>query len=600
MEIALVIVILGMAVYFFATERFPVDLVAMMILAALLVIGVLGEWTDWIDARRWITPQDGISGFSNAATVTVGAMFVLSAGLEKTGSLGAVGALLIRIGGRESALLLVLMAVIGVISAFVNNTAAVAVFLPLVLAVCARHKVSPSKLLIPLSFASQFGGVCTLIGTSTNLLVNSISIEAGHGAFRMFEFSKLGLILFGVGALYFFLVGRRLLPARQAGRLVETYGLGKYITELRVLPDSPLIGKTVRKRELAKNHDVMVLELLRDKRMIWSPLNEPLRAGDILLVRGAIGSLMNLKTATGLEIEPEFKLQDSTLQEEDLTLVEALVAPQSRLVGRTLVETDFRRYYRTIVLAVQRRGRPIREKLSRVRLRIGDALLLQGRKEEMERLRRDRNFIVLEEVERPTVRRKKVPFALAIIGAVVGLAALNVMPILVSAILGCVAMVVTRCITLEEAYAAIDWKVIFLLAGVLPLGLAMENSGAAQWISQHSVELTGRYGPTAVLGALFVLTTALTAVMSNNATAVLLAPIAISTALDLGVSAKPFLMAVMFAASTCFATPIGYQTNVMVYNPGGYRFADFMKVGIPLNILFCVISVYFIPRFWPY
>jgi di/tricarboxylate transporter len=329
-------------------------------------------------------------------------------------------------------------------------------------------------------------------------------------------------------------------------------------------------------------------------------MHESVQAGDVLLVRGGARELIDAKTAWKLELEPEFKLKDEALEAKDLQLAEVLIAPHSNLIDRTLAEVDFRRRHDAIVLAIQARQQTVREKLNRVRLQFGDALLLLGPKEDLARLRGDPNFLVLEQVEEPSLRRAKIPLALAIIAAVVALAAFNVMPILVSSIAGCIALVVSRCLTLEEAYSAIDWKVIFLLAGVLPLGLAMEKSGAAQLMAQATLGLAGPLGPVVVLGVLYLLTAVLTEFMSNNATAVLMAPIAISTAAAIGVDAKPLLMAVCFAASTSFATPVGYQTNTMVLHPGGYHYADFLRIGIPLNLIFWVLAVYFIPRFWPF
>jgi len=587
MEIALVLAILVGAVALFATEKLPVDQVALLVLAALLLFGL-------------VTPAEGISGLSNPATVTVAAMFVLSAGLQKTGAVSALGALLVRWGGNHFLLLALLMGGIGLVSAFINNTAAVAVFLPLVLTTAAARKVSSSKLLIPLSYASQFGGVCTLIGTSTNLLVSAIAERSGVGAFSMFEFAGLGLIMFAAGTVYLLLLSRWLLPDRRGAQLTQNYQLGEYITELRVTKESPFIGQTVLDTKLGESQDTTVLELIRGERKVWSPLREPLQAGDILLVRGKVKDLVALRNTTGLEIEPEFKLKDEALEEGDLDLVEALVAPHSRLAGHTLSGLDFHWRYKAIVLAVQRRGQLLREKLANVRLRFGDALLLLGPKEEIARLRADDNLIVLEERRDVPLHARKAPLALAIIAGVVILAALNIQPILVTAILGCAALTVAGCLRLEDAYRAVDWKVIVLLAGVLPLGIALEKSGAAQLIADTTIRLTKDAGPVVVLAALYLLTAVLTECMSNNAAAVLLAPIAITAATKLGVSPKPFLMAVTFAASTSFATPVGYQTNTMVYNAGGYRFTDFMKVGIPLNLIFWGLSVYFIPKFWPF
>lgn len=587
MEIVLVLGLLLTAVVLFATEKFPVDFVAVMLLGAMLALGL-------------VTPQEGISGFSNPATITVGAMFVLSAGLRKTGALDVLGRTLMRLGKRPSTLLLLVMLTVGAVSAFINNTAAVAVFLPLVLTLGRRREISPSRLLIPLSYASQFGGVCTLIGTSTNLLVSSISEERGRGAFSMFEFAPLGLIMLVAGTLYLLFLGRWVLPDRRTAQLTETYHLGDYIIELRVPAQSPLIGQTVATSVLGESHAATVLEILREKEKLWRPLHEPIRADDVLLVSGKLDELMELRDAAKLVIDPRFKLKDEMLRTDDVTLVEALVAPRSRLIGNTLADLSFSRRYNALALAIQRRGQTLRAKLKDVHLQFGDALLLQAPKAEVERLRMDENFIVLSEVEEPSLRRGKAPVVMAIIGIAVGLAAFAVLPILVTALLGCVALVLTRCISLDEAYAAIDWKVIFLLAGILPLGIAMEKSGAAQLIAGHALGVVGPFGPIAILAVLYLLTAILTETMSNNAAAVLLAPIAFSTATSLGVDPKPFLIAVCFAASTSFATPVGYQTNTMVYNAGGYRFTDFMRAGIPLNLIFWGIAVYFIPKFWPF
>jgi di/tricarboxylate transporter len=599
-EILLVLLIIAGAVWLFVSEKFRADLVALMVLGALVVVGLFQHLVDWIRPEKWITPEEGISGFSNPATITVAAMFVLSAGLQKTGAVAFAARLLKRLVEFPTFLLLVMMLAVGVVSAFINNTAAVAVFLPLVLAACASGKVSASKLLIPLSFASQFGGVCTLIGTSSNLLVSSISERAGRGAFSMFEFAPLGVVMLGAGTVYLLLFSRWLLPNRRGAQLTENYQLGDYITELRVRPESKLVGQTVLASEFGRKEDVTVLEILRAGRTLFAPLHEPVREGDVLLVRGGARELMDAKTGWKLELEPEFQLKDEALEAKDLQLAEVLVAPRSNLIDRTLAGVEFRRRYNAIVLAIQARRQTVREKLNQARLGFGDALLLLGPKEDLARLRADPNFLVLEQVEEPALRRRKIPVAVAVIAAVVALAAFNVMPILVSSIVGCIALVVTRCLTLEEAYAAIDWKVIFLLAGVLPLGLAMEKSGAAQLLGQSTLGLAGAFGPVVVLAVLYLLTAVLTEFMSNNATAVLMAPIAISTAATLGVDVKPLLMAVCFAASTSFATPVGYQTNTMVFHPGGYRYTDFARIGIPLNLLFWALAVYFIPKFWPF
>jgi len=585
-EAVLVLAILVGAVALFISEKYPIDFVALLVLGALLLFGL-------------ITPQEGISGFSNPATVTVGAMFILSAGLQKTGATAAVGRLMVRFGRSYFTALVVIMGTITVISAFVNNTAAVAVFIPLVMIVANRRQIAASKLLIPLSYASQFGGVCTLIGTSTNLLVSSISDEAGYGAFSMFEFSRMGLILFVAGVLFFLLFGRWLLPERKAQELAVIYQLGEYITEMRVAENSPLVGKSVLESRLGQDHDVTVLRLLHVTKAVWAPLRQAVSGGDVLLVRGKIRELMRLRDSARLQLNAEFKLRDETLQTEDLRLVQALVAPGSNLVGQTLKELDFRKRYEALVLAIQRRGEPIQEKLNSIRFRLGDALLIQAHEDQIRKLRDDENLIVLDEVGGVPLKHKA-PLVFGILAAVVGLAALDILPILVTSIVGCVAMVLTRCLRLDEAYEAINWQVIFLLAGILPLGIAMQKSGAAGLIAERAVGMVGDMGPVAVLAVVYLMTSVMTDTMSNNAAAVLLAPIAISTAQQIGVDPRPFLMAITFAASTGFSTPVGYQTNTMIYNPGGYRYTDFLRTGVPLSILFWILSVIFIPRFWSF
>ncbi len=582
----LVLAILVGAVILFVSEKYPIDFVALLVLGTLLLLGL-------------VTPEEGISGFSNPATVTVAAMFVLSAGLQKTGATAAIGRLMVRFGRSYFSALVVIMGTITVISAFVNNTAAVAVFIPLVMIVANRRKIAASRLLIPLSYASQFGGVCTLVGTSTNLLVSAISDQAGYGAFSMFEFSRMGLVLFAGGVTFFLVLGRWLLPERKAQELAVTYQLGEYITEMRVGETSPLIGKSVLESRLGEDHDVTVLRLLHIKKAVWAPLRQALEGGDVLLVRGRLRELMRLRDSAKLELNVEFKLRDETLQTEDLRLVQALVAPGSELIGHTLREIDFRNRYKALVLAVQRRGETIRDKLNSVTLGLGDALLIQAHEAQIRELRSNENLIVLDEVPGVALRHKA-PLVLGILAAVVGLAALNILPILVTALLGCLAMVLTRCLRLEEAYHAVNWQVIFLLAGILPLGIAMQKSGAAGLIAGRAVGAVGDLGPVAVLAVVYLMTSVMTDTMSNNAAAVLLAPIAISTAEQIGVNPRPLLMAITFAASTGFSTPVGYQTNTMIYNPGGYKYTDFLRTGVPLSILFWILSVTFIPRFWSF
>ena len=586
-EMILTLLILLGAVVMFISEKLPMDMVALVVLGAVAVMGL-------------VSPREAVSGFGNPATVTVAAVFVLSAGLQRSGAVAALGRVLLRTGNSPTVLLVLIMVLVGTVSAFINNTAAVAVFLPLVISIGQRRNIPASRLLIPMSFAAQFGGVCTVIGTSTNLLVSSISEEAGYGAIGMFELGKLGLILSGAGIIYLLLVGRWLLPDRRGGELTEDYNLGGYITELRVMKGSNLVGKTVSESEFGKTQDVDVLELHRGDKRMWSPAHESLQEGDVLLVEGKIKDFMDAKDAAGLEIAPEFKLKDENLRAGERILVEGLISPKSPLIGKTLAAAHFKARYKVIVLALRRRNETLRAKIDTVPLRLGDELLLQGPADEIKKLRADEDFILTGEVEATPLLPVKVMVSAGILALVVGLAALKILPVVVAVMLGCLAMLATRCLSVEQAYEAIDWRVVILLGGVLPLGIAMKNSGLAALIAENTVRIAGPLGPYAVLAAFFLLTGALTECMSNNASAILLAPIAMSTAVAMGIDPKPLLLTVAFAASTSFATPVGYQTNMMIYSPGGYRFVDFMKIGIPLNLIFCALAVVFIPKFWPF
>lgn len=586
-EAILTLLVMAGAIALFVSEKLSVDIVAILALSALVLLGVVG-------------PDVAISGFANEATITVAAMFVLSAGLQRTGALKALGQLFARIRWPW-AFGLAVMLTIASISAFVNNTAAVAVFLPLVLAATAANGISPSKHLIPLSYAAQMGGVCTLVGTSTNLLVNSLAKDLGQPGFSLFEFTPLGVACAVAGIAYLMTVGRWLLPDRQvAGELTESYELGKYITELRVMAGSPLIGRSVASGRLAEKFGVYVLELHRGEEQVWAPRAELLREGDVLLARGDWSRLSELKDQMRLEIEPEFKLRDEQFRDGDQALVEVMVAPNSRFIGQTLRDLDFHWHYNATVLGMHRRGEVLREKLREVSLGVGDLLLLVAARDELPALRRNPNLVVVNEREDDSSSRRRAPLALLIMVAVIATAGLGLMPIVISALIGCVAMVVTRCLAPEEAYESVDWRIIVLLAGVLPLGIALQQSGAAELLASHTIGRMAGMDPVLVLAMVYLLALVLSELMSNAAAAVLLVPIAVSAANGMDISATPFLVAVTFAASTSFSTPVGYQTNTMVYSIGGYRFTDFMKVGIPLNLIFWLIGIVLIPMIWPF
>lgn len=591
-EIAIILGILAATVVLFITEKLRVDLVALLVMGVLIAIGVL-------------SPQEGVAGFANPATVTVGAMFVLSAGLQRTGAVNELGRTLVRItGSDETRLTAGFMGISATVSAFINNTAAVAVFLPLGLNVSREAGFSPSRLLMPISFAAMFGGVCTLIGTSTNILIAAIATEQQVATFGMFEFLPLGLIGVAVGTAYMLLIGRRLIPDREPIEpYIDRYNLRTYLTEVAILPDSPLVGQTVEDAQLGTKFDLTIIEIIRDRRDIRIPGRERrLLAGDHLLVHGNVKTIMELRDEEGWEL-----ISESDIREEDLigdrdsyVIAEAAIAPQSSLVGQTLRTSDFRRRYRAIVIGIERRGEPIREAITDVTLQPGDLLLLYGTGKNIDRLHSHTDFLMLVEVPSTRLRQERAPVAIGIVALVVLAAALEWIPIVGAAVLGCIVMIVAGVLTLEEAYEALDAQVLVMLAGILSLGTAMEKTGTAQYLADITVSFAGTYGPIALLAAFYAMTSLLTETMSNNATAVLMAPITISVAAGLGVDPKPFLVAVTFAASSSFMTPIGYQTNTMIYGPGGYRFFDFTRVGAPLNILFWIVATVMIPIIWPF
>jgi di/tricarboxylate transporter len=585
--LALAVVIATMLL--FLTGKFPVEVIALCVPVVLTVLGL-------------INPNQALHGFASPATATVGAMFVLSAGLVRTGLVQTFSRHLHRLAGKgESRLILVVCITIAALSAFLINTATVAIFIPVATVLAMRRKISASRVLMPLSFASQFGGVCTLIGTSTNILVNTIAVERGMRPFGLFEFAPLGITMSAVGIVYLIVVGRRLLPKRRTvAEQVDKYRLADYLTELKVGEKSPLIGKTWDKRRASRDTKVELIKVLRGDRPVSRPSRTKIKEGDILLIHGHVDKLLAMKEALGLGVQPHVAMNDNELSSERVGLIEVLISPQSILKGRTLQASGFLRRFQCVVLAVQRRGKILRDRLTEIRLESSDTLLLQVDKENVSRLLKSSDVIVTNELTELFLRKDRATIALIMFFLVLALTALHIVPLLIAALLGAVGMVLSRCLTIEEAYEAIDWRVIFLLGGIIPMGVALEQSGAALWLTQSILAPLVGSGPLVVLASLYLVTAIFTEVMSNNASAVILAPIALSLASSMHVDPRPFLVAITFAASTSFSTPIGYQTNTMVYAPGGYRFTDYTRAGGPLNLVFMAVAVVVIPMLWPF
>ncbi len=587
-QIVLTLGIIVVAVVLFATEKLRVDLIALMVLLALALSGLVG-------------PGEVFAGFASPAVVTVWAVYIVSGALFKTGVADILGERIIRLAGKsEPRLIAVIMLACGLMSAFMNNIGATAVLLPAVVGISRQAKVPLSKLLIPLSFSSLLGGNMTLIGTPPNVLASSLLTEQGLASFRFFDFFPTGLIVFGVGILYMVFIGRHLLPARQPVQEVQVANMREYVSEVRVSPDSTLADKSLLESRLGADYDLTVIAIIREDG-IRSELHPDTRleAGDLLLVEGTVEGLMGARDALGLVIEAERKLDLDQLDPEKAHVVEATLAPRSRMVNRTLRNMHFRDRYGFTALAIWRHGDVITRRLRDVRLRFGDALLLRGPRHRLPALQEGNDFLVLEPVMVQLRRRHKAPFAIGAMGLVLALVTLADFPIATAMVIGAVLTVLTGCLSMDEAYESIEWRSVFLIAGMLPLGIAMETTGTARFLADLIVNGLGSLGPLAVLAGVYIMASLITEPMSNAAATVLMVPIAIDIALGLGANPQPFVLATVIGASTSFLTPVGHQANVLVLGPGGYRFFDYTRVGGPLNLVILIATLVSLPLIWP-
>lgn len=598
-----------LALFLFVTERLPIDITAIFII---VVLTLLSPWTN-------VSVTEGISGFSSTATITVLAMLILSTGISKTGIVQIIGRKMAAFAGNSQRKQLgATIAVAGPASGFINNTPVVAILVPVISDLAHKGGTSPSKLLIPLSFASMFGGMLTLIGTSTNLLASSVSERLIGRSFSMFTFTGLGVIVLVTGSVYLMTVGHRLLPERVPARedYIEEYELQNYVTEVVVREDAAIVGKTVGDAIDESRFDADIMQILRDGATYFEGIgSKRIRTGDVLTIRTDRETLGSLRELNGLNLVGT-PPTDSELETEGdaQALVEIVIQSGSSLLGETLTTSSFRERYDASVLAFRSGGETIRSRLDNVELRVGDTLLVQAPSDSIDRLSSNPDFIVAHESETADYRTEKIPWAIGIIVAVVGLvgipwgtvasitgvgafAAID-LTIVQTALAGVVAMVVTGIIKPGEIYDGVDWSVILLLAGVIPLGIALEQTGAATYIGSI-IALTGTFLPVmGVLWVFYIATGLITSVISNNASVVLMIPVAVKTAQEVGGNPFAFILAVTFAASTAFITPVGYQTNLFVYGPGGYKFSDYARVGAPLQLLLSVVTVLGIAFFW--
>ncbi|HSR29660.1 MAG TPA: SLC13 family permease [Anaerolineae bacterium] len=588
-EIALTLIIILAALVLFATEKLRVDLVALLVL---LSVGL----------TRLVDPEEIFEGFANPAVITVWAVYMVSAGLFQTGVADAMGRGILRLAGdREPRLIATIMVTCGVISAFMNNVGATAMLMPAVVGISRRTKIAVSKLLMPLSFSSLLGGKMTLIGTPANILAMGILAERGLSTIGFFGFTPMGLVVLTTGVLYMVLIGRHLLPVREGAQgRQDVYRLRQYVTEVRISDTSPLAGKTLLESRLGQDYDLTVLAIERDG-VSQAPIRRDtvVQSADLLTVEGSADDLMAAREALGITIEAERKLDVERLEPGNVQLIEATLAPRSGLVGRTLREVRFRDRYGFTALAIWRHGEAITEKLRDIPLQFGDALLLQGSRHRVRALQEGTDFLVLEPFEVEQLQREKAPIAIAALVLAIGLVVFVDFHISMAMVIAAVIMILTGCLSIEEAHESIDWRTVFLVAGMLPLGMAMEATGTAQYLADIMLKALGDYGPIALLAGIYLLAALITQAMSNAAAMVLIVPIAVDTALSLGANHLTFTMAVVIGAATSFLSPVGHKANVLVFGPGGYRFFDYARVGALLTLALLIVSMIFLPLFWP-
>ena len=593
-DIILVLGLLFFGFIMFVTEMFSIDVTAMILLTILFTLG-------------YLTPAEALSGFSNPAVITIAFLFIISRALQKTRILEY---LIIRVRRlADKSILLgrgVYLFTIGVASAVVNNTAIVAIFMPVSIRLAQKYKMSPSKMLIPLSYSAILGGTLTLVGTSTNLLVNSIYIETpGVEPMGMFEFMRYGLILMLVGLLYILFIAPMILPSRTStSSLTKSYRLGGYLTEMKITSESPLNGKTCLERGINKNYDVMVLDILRDGKMITNMIRlTRLREGDILFVRGTLENFLRMKEVEKVALLTDEKLTQEELEQEDNVVVECLITDKSDMVGKSLMTGNFRRRFGAFILAIRREGTIVREKIAHVILSAYDTLLVYGPENKINELSKTSDFVVLGEVDAELRKQRFWWMTIVVIIGTITLAALGYMPIVKSAMLGVVILLALRILTPQESYQSINWQVIILISALIPVGIVIQKTGTADWIagfiSSATRSVDVEWQPRVLLALIYFITIFLTEISSNAATAIIMTPISLAVAQQMGFDPRAFVFAVAFAASASFITPVGYQTNLMVYGPGGYKFSDYIRVGFPLALIFWVMAIFILPILWP-
>ena len=604
-EILFVFALLLITIILFVSGWFRLDMVAIMVILALILSGLL-------------SPTTALAGFGDPVVLLIAGLFVVGEALFRTGVAYAIGDWLMRVAGTsESRLLILLMLVVAGLSAFMSSTGAVAIFIPVALNLAVKVGSSPSRLMMPLAFASMIGGMLTLIGTPPNLVVSTQLTREGLESFGFFDFTPIGLLILLVGITYIMLFGRRLLPREEGVEgaakdrlslrdLSEIYNITNQLHRLRIWAGSPLEGKTVGQALLRTRYDVTVLGIERQQRRAKAVkpalIGTEFRAGDIIYALGSDEEVDRLVKAEELE-RLEISEGHGKVAAQELGLVEVLLAPRSELVGKTLSEARFRERYGLSVLAVLRQGEPLKKELVETPFAFGDSLLMGGGWTQIDLLQgKQKDFLVLnlpKEMSEVAPNRSKAPWALAVTLGMMLLMTFKLVDAVTAVLLAALAMVLVGCVSMKDAYRSVNWESLVLIAGMLPMATVLEKTGGVELIVKGLTETLGDFGPTALMAGLFVITSLFSQFISNTATTVLVAPIAVGAAIEAGVSPYPFLMTVALAASTAFSTPVASPVNTLVLGPGGYRFTDFVKVGVPLQLLAMVVTLLVVPLLFP-
>ncbi|MCC9134919.1 SLC13 family permease [Pontibacter silvestris] len=584
MEIALVLILLLAAVVLFATEKLSVEIVTLVMLIILA-------------SFRIITPEEAFAGFSSDFIIIIASIFILSAALEETGILDFAVVRLVRLARKSTSLMLfTMMMITGLISAFMNNTTVTAMFVTPLIGLSKRINTSPSKLLMPLAYAAILGGTCTLIGTSTNVAVSGYIAKAGLEPVGLFEISGVGFIIFLVGLAYMLTIGQRLLPSHDDQQLAEEYKLQKYLTEIVVMPDSPLVGQLVFASDLT-SLNFRMLNIIRQEENFLPDFRTRIAANDILLVEGDLDNLIRVKETKGIEIMADVLVSED-LESEDIRLAELMVTRRSNLINKTVKEVEFSRRFGLVVIAISRYGETLRSKIGSIALKMGDVLLVQGAASRLDQLRSSSNIAVLDKFEPVLYKKRRGITVIACFAVAILAGTLELLPLSIAFLMAAIASILFRCISSTKAYAAIDWRLLILIGGMTAFGTAMENSGAADFLAEGIVSLLGPLGKLAVLAGFVVLTVLLTQPMSNAAAALVIVPVALRTAAEMQSDPRSFAIAIMLAASVSLITPFE-PACILVYSPGKYRFRDFIKIGSPLTLLLVIVILFLVPVFWP-